>query len=397
MNSETPIKKVFSRVKKMNGLTINREYPLGSLTSTTKEKADMLINHFCRHKTVGDIHIEEFVESFLAGDMILESAISTGEVIENLQTIKDTSPGEDRIMNIMLKKVPEEIVQRIVDLFNTSWIISSLPKQWKTGIICPIPKPGKDLSKVEGYHPITLLPSLGKLLEKIIKNRIDYHMESENLFHNSQIGFRKEKSTNDALLRIKQNISWAIKEKQYCIIVYLDVESAFDWVWHQGILYKMIQLGFSIQMVRWIRDFLKDRTSKVRIGNVYSKVKEVEVGVPQGSGLSPSLFNIMLSDLPRDPWVKVVTYADDITLITRNNSIVEAKRLMQGYLNEIAKWISKWKFTINPSVSTYQVFTNKRVIPEFSLKFCRKELTQVKTQKVLGIVLDAPRLTFESY
>ena len=117
----------------------------------------------------------------------------------------------------MLKNLSEDNIEMLVELFNISWASASIPRDWKEGVICPIPKPAKNLNQENGYRPITLLSCLGKVLEKIIKNRLDYKMEKKELYHYSQLGFRKGKGTRDALVRLKQQISNATEQNKVCI------------------------------------------------------------------------------------------------------------------------------------------------------------------------------------
>ena len=397
IDSETPIRNVYRRIRAMNGLATSYELPLKDLECSIQERADMLVEHFCRHKNQGGGHVDEVVQEYLGTEMPAGVCISKREIKEVVKKLKNTSPGQDRILNIMLKNLSEDNIEMLVELFNISWASASIPIDWKEGIICPIPKPGKNLSQVNSYRPITLLSCLGKVLEKIIKNRLGYEMEKKELYHYSQLGFRKGKGTRDALVRLKQYISDAAEQNRVCIVVYLDIESAYDRVWHEGLLYKMIELGFDRQTIGWIADFLQDRVSRVRIGDIYSAAKKIEIGVPQGSALSPSIFNIMLHDLPKEENVKIIPYADDLTLVVADKCIKQARTQMQGYIKKISNWAAAWRFTINPKVSTYQVFTGKRIIPTISLKLNNQELTEVKEKKYLGIILDAPKLNFNSY
>ena len=158
----------------------------------------------------------------------------------------------------------------------------------------------------------------------------------------------------------------------------------------------MIGLELARQIIEWIADFLQDRVSRVRIGDIYSAAKAVEIGVPQVSACSPSLFNIMLHDLPKEENIKIITYADDLTLVVADKCIKQARMQMQGYIKKISHWAAVWWFSINPKVSTYQVFTRKRIIPTISLRLNNQELRQVKQKKYL-VILDAPKLNFNSH
>ena len=105
----------------------------------------------------------------------------------------------------------------------------------------------------------------------------------------------------------------------------------------------------------------------------------------------------MLYDLPTNNKVKTITYADDITLVTSADSVQEARKNMQNYLNTLTSWFKKWKLTINPQKSTYQIFTKKRKITNITLRLHSHNLSYVKEQRILGIIFDAPKLTFSAH
>ena len=113
--------------------------------------------------------------------------------------------------------------------------------------------------------------------------------------------------------------------------------------------------------------------------------------------MSPILFNLMLSDLPTSQTVKVISYADDITLTTTAKDIHKAKKEMQSYLNYLPSWLEKWKLQVNPQKTTFQIFTTKRNIPYITLRLLSHNLNSTTQQRLLGVILDAPKLTFAAH
>jgi len=255
----------------------------------------------------------------------------------------------------------------LLSQFNTSWASGFVPDSWKHGIVVPIPKPGKAPEQVTGYQIITLLPCMGKLVEPMVLRRLQHTLESRNVFSSFHLGFRKGKSTTDALHLMKNAITLAQHAHEYCLIVYLDIEGAFDSVWHDGLIFKLHRIGVGDQMLAWLYSYFQNRTVQVQVGVDKSEPKSVRVGVPQGAVLSPTLFNVMLHDLPLSPHVKLVGYADDITLFVNGHSLIEARGYMQRYLDEIGEWCTRWQFKLNPAKCSYQVFTSRRSTPAVSL------------------------------
>ncbi|KAF2356261.1 Reverse transcriptase domain [Trinorchestia longiramus] len=131
---------------------------------------------------------------------------------------------------------------------------------WKWGIWLPIRKPGKDPEQVSSYRPKWLLSCIGKLMERMIQRRLEYWVETNNLLLGEQAGFRRGKSTMDSLLIAKDFIANTFSRKQMCIAVYLDLDGAYDSVWHEGIIYKLIASGLEKTYVKWLKNYLTGRT-----------------------------------------------------------------------------------------------------------------------------------------
>ena len=133
-------------------------------------------------------------------------------------------------------------------------------------------KPDKPPSQTTSYRPISLLSAIMKLFERVIEKRLRKHLEDNGFFSKYQSGFRKSKSTNDHLFRLSQTIMESFNRGEHVIAAFLDVEKAFDNVWHNGLRYKIYQLDLPTKLCRWLSDFLVGRVIQV-----YPKA-----GVPQG-------------------------------------------------------------------------------------------------------------------
>lgn len=393
LTSDTPSAKIWRTIKSINGKQTTSTIPIGDFQSSDKEKANELLRHFTRmtdhNTTISNANIPISVEN-----PTLFTEIRMHEIKNCLTKIKNTSPGADRICNAFLKKLPDNVLEKLLCLYNTSLCTGYLPQEWKIGIVCPIPKPGRDLSLISSYRPITMLSCVGKLMERILKRRIEHFLESNKAFSPQQCGFRKRRSCIDILAALKYQISDALDRKQTCIVTYLDLESAYDCVWHQGVLQKIKQLGINDFILNWLVNYLSDRRSKVRIGNATSDEKLVNVGLPQGAVLSPILFNIMTHDIPKSDDIEIYCYADDITMLTRADTAAQAQVKMQNYLDQLMRWLEEWKFILNPTKCAFQVYTNKRTVPEITLIMAGQNLDQKIQQRILGIIFDAPKLKF---
>ncbi|GFU03253.1 probable RNA-directed DNA polymerase from transposon X-element [Trichonephila clavipes] len=163
------------------------------------------------------------------------------EVINYIKKIKiKKSPGRDGVTNKMIKNLPLLTVFKITNIINNMFKLRYFPNAWKTAVVIPILKPGKNPKLAESHRPISLLPILSKLAEKIIAARLNDYLENENILVPEQHGFRPRLSTTHQLLRVVEYIKDGIDRHQYTAAVFLDIQKAFDRVWHTGLLFKLI-------------------------------------------------------------------------------------------------------------------------------------------------------------
>ncbi|KAF2345260.1 Reverse transcriptase domain [Trinorchestia longiramus] len=191
--------------------------------------------------------------------------------------------------------------------------------------------------KQPNTRPICLLLCIGKLMECMIQGRLEYWVETNNLLLGQQAGFWRGKSTMDSLFIAKDFIANTFSRKQICITVYLNLDDAYDSVWHEGIIYKLIGSGLKKTYMKWIKNYLMGQTASVHLQAVQSECVLITWGLPQGAVLSPLLFNIMLSDLSVDG-VQLIIYADDITILPKGDSLTEVRAHLQRYWDTVATW-----------------------------------------------------------
>lgn len=279
-------------------------------------------------------------------------------VIKNLKNGK--SPGHDNITNKMIKNFGYPAITLLTHIFNYCLKFHYFPLQWKKAIVVPIKKPGKDGRLSTGYRPISLLCGFSKVFEKLIAERLVTHVNENNILPPEQYGFIKGKSTNHQLINVHNYISNNLKVQNSIGMLCLDVEKAFDCVWHQGLIYKLIQYKFDKGVVLIINSFLMDRSFNVKVNDVLSQTQYVPFGVPQGSVLSPHLYNIYTADIPRPDDSKMSLFADDTAIFTASRyAKTISKRLKTGF-SKIEKHFSKWKIKINGTKTNSIFFTTRK-------------------------------------
>ena len=161
-----------------------------------------------------------------------------------------------------------------------------------------LPKPGKDLYQTTSYRPISLLPVCSKILEKILYDRLKATIEEEKLISGRQYGFRNKHSTIEQMHRLINEILLAIEKKQYCTALFMDIEKVFDKVNHKSLL-QTIKKHFPEQIHHFLKSYLSNRTFVVKIKDVYSEVKDIKAGIPQGSVLGTDYTWPTYQQLPR--------------------------------------------------------------------------------------------------
>ena len=227
------------------------------------------------------------------------ASITTSEVKNAINSLKNNkAPGCHNILTTTVKHLSFVAIIFITNIFNTILKESIFPACWKIANIIAFVKPGKLPTLPENYRPISLLPTLSKILEKIIAIRLVNELKLKQIIQPEQFGFQANHSTSHAIQVIKNDIINGFKNRSPTGMVLLDIQKAFDCVWHNGLIYKMIKIGISPYLIKLIYSYLKNRKFQVIVSGEKSTSRNIAAGVPQGSVLGPILFLIYLHDMP---------------------------------------------------------------------------------------------------
>lgn len=213
-----------------------------------------------------------------------------------------------------------------------------------------------------------------------------------------QFGFREKHNTVQQVVRIVNDIRHNFNKNNVTVMILLDIEKAFDRVWLDGLIYKMIKYNYPPYIIKLIHSYLHNRKLQVKVNNTVSKERRIKAGVPQGSVLGPALFTIYINDVVKFEKIKMALYADDTAIYAHSFSAIVAAKQLQIHIHLLEKYFNKWKITINAEKTEVIVFSRKfkntKIIQPVEIY---KQKTQSKTSvKYLGVNLDK-KLTYKTH
>ncbi|KFM83187.1 putative RNA-directed DNA polymerase from transposon BS, partial [Stegodyphus mimosarum] len=304
-----------------------------------------------------------------------------------LQTKK--SPGLDGVNNKMLKNMGVLMLVKLTSIINDMLRLAHYPTPWKTAVVVPVLKPQKPATSPVSYRPISLLSSTSKVAEYIIQQRLLEHLNHNNIIISEQHGFRKKHSTNHQLYRVTEMISHGLMNKSITGAIFLDVAKAFDRVWLEGLIHKIINLGFPDYITHITYSYLMGKHFVVRVNNKISTPRPLKAGVPQGSILGPLYFNIYTNDIPQTPHTTLAMYADDTTILSQSASHGSVIQSLQDHVHALESWLQAWKIKINVEKSDAILFTRKKLIDyNIHVDMYGTPIPWTKQARYLGVVLD---------
>ncbi|KAJ8913575.1 hypothetical protein NQ315_013980, partial [Exocentrus adspersus] len=267
---------------------------------------------------------------------------------------KDKATGLDEVSYSMISNLPIRFKQMLLNQFNKYLEGECIPADWKNFLIYPFLKPERDPNIPSSYRPIALASCVGKLWENLIKTRVEWTVEQNNLIPEKQYGFRRGKSVTDNLCYITSFVQLGFSRNMYTLGVFLVIKGAYDDV-DIYVLYKKLEsTGIPTYLINSIFQTVCNRAIYVRdkTGGLVGP-KLANLGLAQGSPLSPLLFNIYIGDMQKDmlPNIETLFYADDVVLLISGYEINGLVNLMNTALETLRKWFGDNNLTLSTSKS----------------------------------------------
>jgi hypothetical protein len=262
-----------------------------------------------------------------------------------MKQLRNSSPGPDNVHNRCLKNCTDLLLQFITTLFNAVLDCGHIPDIWKKANIILLLKPKKENHLPSSYRPISLLSCVGKLLERIVKQRLMLELNQRKILPIHQAGFRPRKSSLYNVVRLERYAAEQLQRSRHSAVIFFDIKAAFDSVWHDGLITKLVDLRLSPPIINYAVSFLTSGNALIELDNIVSRPFTLSSGTPQGSPLSPLLYILYTADsmssIPQH--TEHGLYADDTALWTASSQIKSLTQRLQQSVETFESWCRSWK------------------------------------------------------
>lgn len=375
------------------------------VTFTTQKEKQLSVdindlnNHFA--SIVQETHYDSYITTSSCDtiDCFSIKPMSINEIVLMLRKFKSTNSVTcDGLTGFIVKLLASEIAPNIRTIFSTSLDQGIFPDIWKYANICPIYKQKGSKSDSTNYRPISILPVLGRCFEKLVATQLTQFCDSLRIIPEEQFGFRKYSNCEMALLAALENWYKYIDQGEFVGALLIDLSKAFDTVPHKLLLKELQDINFSCKALTWFKSYLTGRFQRVSSNHGTTPFLPVSRGVPQGSCLSPILFNIFIRDIPKCCSADVIQFADDITESEHHESLDVLVTRLQDSFKDIKNFCTNKGLCINDDKTQFIIFksASKRIRVDPTLTIENVKLEPLINVKLLGVTLDR-HLTFGSH
>lgn len=387
-------KQLWATLKKA-GVTNNHDHPI----SPSVGDASYLNEHFKSQIPATQIS-EQLIHNYLKaeppGNFNTFKTMDEQDFYRIFNNIKSNATGADNISKKMLQLLFPIGLDAFLNIINTSLRNGQFPNIWKQSIIMPIPKT-TDVKSANDLRPISILPVLSKIIEKHVHNQVLEYLNHHSILPIYQSGFRKNHSTQTALLKVTNDICHYWDDRALTFLALLDYSKAFDTLNHELMVTILYSVGIRDAVLSWFSNYLEGRKQAVRLNGATSEFVCVETGVPQGSILGPLMFIIYVKSVSQSlKFMQYHQYADDLQLYLHfsANNLSEAVRKVSTDLAEVYKWSSEHGLQLNGQKSKLLIigspyFLNNVNISDVTIKINYMPLQIVKQARNLGIIMDS--------
>ena len=321
--------------------------------------------------------------------------ITESETLSIINKLKSkNSSGKDEISNKLLKSIKDEIAKPLTIIINQSLKTGIFPEALKIAKVKPLYKKGDNFC-LNNYRPISLLPTISKIFERVMFTQLYSYLNAHNLLSEQQYGFRSQHSTELACVKLVDYITTEMdntKKIKTPTAIFLDLSKAFDTLNFNILLNKLQYYGIHGIALSLIKSYLTNRFQYVQFENSESDLLEIKTGIPQGSILGPLFFSIMINDLVKSSnTFKFLMYADDTTIYfnLEDFPLEDREVSINDELEKVNKWLKLNKLAVNVDKTKSMLFHKRRPVIPIQFSMNNRVIDVVQHFNYLGIMLDA--------
>ena len=314
--------------------------------------------------------------------------VTAEEIDLIIRNLKNSSSGWDELSAQILKTAKCFLIDPLVFICNLSMITGTFPDQLKIAKVLPLYK-SDDPKIFSNYRPVSVLPVISKVLERIMYNRLIKYLNDNKILYAFQFGFRKNHSAAMALITLVDRISMALENGEFTLGLFLDFSKAFDTINYEIMYMKLFHYGIRGCALDWFKSYLTNRKQYVYYNGVCSSSLPVICGVPQGSILGPLLFLIYVNDIAYvSDYLFTVMFADDTNALISHKSVIALEEICNNEIVKLLDWVNANKLSLNVKKTQYIIFKGKKTIVEERGIFVNNTRIQKTAQtKFLGVII----------
>ena len=315
-------------------------------------------------------------------------------LLKVIKQATNSAPGPDGVKYTDLKALDDQDMQKLTEMLNKSLEEHNIPDDWLDSHLAPVPKPNKDRTSIKGYRIVTMQNMVGRLLEKMVARRLANQLENDNLLPSTLGSYRRGKDTWANAAVLASDVYDAFERKEETLVVALDLEDAYNRVDYRILMRTLFNMKIDPYIILWIGNALLKRKVALRVGPWTSEVRTITPGLPQGSALSPVLFNVytvgITSNQLEGPG-RTLSFADDFLAYRHGRERRAIADSTQQELDRLGEWCEENKGKIHPDKACvlWCSLNNHAVKAQMPPVFIDgKELQRVSNLPYLGVLFD---------